>query len=283
LYKMASNDSQWYCDMKTVSDTRRDAPGESGEPVMTEAMIEQERRSGMSEDMIQQEYYCDFHGSLEGSYYIKDIVQAEKAGRLKDVPWDPTIPVYTFWDLGYDDSTSIWFVQSHGYELGFIDYEEESGKGLPYYAKIIQEKPYTYAEHIFPHDIDVHDYGSGNTRRSIAESLGINPITVAPKLSLQEGINAVRALLPRAYFDQTKCEQGINCLRNYRHKRDEEKKVFLDKPEHTWASHGADAMRTGAVGFSYSGHERPLKIITNQDDGYYQEADEVRVMPFTGE
>lgn len=263
LYKMAKENPDWYCDLLTIAETNRDAPGEKGGPVLTEADIEAEKREGMSEDMIAQEYYCSFQGSLSGAYYLKDINDAEAAGRIKDVPWDPTIPVVTFWDLGYDDSTSIWFAQSHGFELGFIDYEEGSQRGLPYYAKMLQEKPYTYGEHVFPHDVEVHDYGSGNTRKSIAESLGIDPITVAPKLSLNEGINAVRAWLPRAYFDREKCGRGLDCMRNYRHEWDEEKKIFKDKPDHNWASHGADALRTGAMGFRYSGLDMPIRVLTN--------------------
>jgi hypothetical protein len=296
LFKVAEqNPNEWSCSFLTVDDTRRDSPidrtesdkpwnvgHEYGGPVVTPADIEQEKREGMSDDMIAQEYYCSFQGSLTGAYYLKDINDADKAGRIKDVPWDPTIPVYTFWDLGYDDSTSIWFAQSHGYELGFIDYEEGSQQGLPYYAKILQEKPYTYGEHVFPHDIEVHDYGSGNTRKSIAESLGIDPITVAPKLSLGEGINAVRAWLPRAFFDKEKCGRGLDCLRNYRHEYDEEKKIFKDKPDHNWASHGADALRTGAVGFQYVGSQQPLKILTNLERGSSSQShnrfDNVRVL-----
>ncbi len=276
------NPNEWYYSFLTVADTVRDAPGEKGEPVLTPEDIEAERREGMSEDMIQQEYYCSFQGSLEGAYYLKEMNDARKQDRIKEIPWDPKLPVYTCWDLGFDDSTSIWFFQTHGFEIGFIDYEEEQHKGLPFYAKLLKEKPYTYAEHIFPHDIDVHEYGSGNTRRSIAESLGIEPITVAPKLSLQEGINATRSLLPRCYFDKDKCERGLACLRNYRHEKDEEKKVYKDKPQHDWACHGADALRTGATGFEYVGRPGPLKILTNLGDESMSDTQDVRVIPFMG-
>lgn len=275
LYKMAKENPDWYCSMLTIADTVRDAPGESGEPVLTEADIEAERREGMSDDMIQQEYYCSFQGSLLGAYYLKEINAADAAGRIKNVPWDPSIPVHTAWDLGYDDFTSIWFFQTHGYEIGFIDYEEDAHKGLPYYAKLLQEKPYTYAEHIMPHDVEVHDYGSGLQRRQIAEDLGLHPITVAPKWSLNEGINAVRAILPRCYFDADKTSRGLDCLRNYRHEWDEEKKIFKDKPSHDWASHGSDGIRTLAVGFQNVAYAGRIEVATNVSHDYLRNDDRI--------
>jgi phage terminase large subunit len=265
LYRMAKENPEWHTSLLTILDTRRDAPGENGLPVLTEADIEAERREGMSEDMISQEYFCSFQGSLLGAYYLKEINEIEKEGHIEDIPWDPKRPVNTMWDLGYNDTNAIWFFQVSGSSLGFIDYEEDSGKGLSYYAKILQEKPYTYADHVMPHDIMVHDYGTGITRMEMGEELGIRPITVAPKLSLQEGINAARAMLRRSYFDKTKCQRGLDALRNYRKEWDEERKCFNDKPFHDWSSNGSDAYRTGAVGYVPSIAHGPQRVETAFD------------------
>jgi phage terminase large subunit len=269
---MAKDNKEWYCQLLTIKDTVRDAPGERGGPVLTQEDIDAERKEGMSDDMIDQEYYCSFQGSLAGAYYLREINDADRQGRIKTIPWNPTMPVYTWWDLGYDDSTTIWFMQANGSQYAFIDYEEQSQKGLPFYAKLLQEKPYTYGEHVFPHDIDVHDYGSGRTRRQMAEDLGIHPITIAPKWRVHEGINAARSILPRCFFDKDKCARGLDSLRNYKKDWDEVRKVYKDQPNHDWASHGADAFRTGAVGFDggssldgdYSGE---LKQICNMQHG----------------
>jgi hypothetical protein len=147
------------------------------------------------------------------------------------------------------DSTGIWFFQVHRQEIRVIDYYETSGEGLDYYAKYLKDKPYSYNQHIMPHDIRVRELGTGKSRYEISQSLGIKPITVARSLPVADGINAVRSVLPRCYFDKKKCSQGLDALRNYRKEYDENRKEYKNKPYHDWTSHSSDSFRYFAIGY----------------------------------
>ncbi len=169
-----------------------------------------------------------------------------KEERICRVPYDPSKTVDTWWDLGLRDSMAIWFAQRVGREVRLIDYYEMTGEGLPHYAKMLREKGYVYGRHIGPHDIEVREIGTGKSRREAAAALGIK-FDVAPKLGVEDGIEAARSLLPMCVFDEKNCARGIEALRQYRKSWDDRLKVFQDHPLHDWASHGADAFRTGAV------------------------------------
>lgn len=243
LYEMAKENPNWYCSLLTVDDTRKD----DGSPVITPEMIQGERDEGMAEELIQQEYYCSFEGYQLGSYYSKQMLAAQKEGRISDVPWDPRVPVITLWDIGIGDTTAIWFVQRIGQRINVIDYYETSGEGVAYYAKFLKEKPYVYARHYWPHDGRNREFGTGMVRRDVGENLSLYPIDIVPRGDVDEGIEAVRNLLARCWFDQTKCWQGLNALKSYAKEWDVDRREFKNKPHHDWSSHGADALRTGAM------------------------------------
>ncbi len=210
--------------------------------VLSDEVIQEMRNSGMSDEMIAQEIECSFEAPIHGSYYGKIIQRLEHQGRITNVPWEPKLPVHTAWDLGVGDSTTIWFYQIHGFEVRIIDYYENSGEGLPHYVKVLRERPYVYGNHNAPHDIEVRELGTGKSRWETARSLGIK-FKVGQALPIDEGIEAVRSLLPSCWFDKEKCEQGLEGLKHYHKEWDEDKRVFRDKPEHDWASHPADAFR----------------------------------------
>lgn len=191
---------------------------------------------------------CSFSAALVGAYYGKDLEAIDSKGRISGVPYDPALPVHTAWDLGIDDTTSIWFVQVYGKEVRLIDYEESSGAGLDYWVKLVSDKPYRYESHIFPHDIGVRELTTGKTRLETIKKMGMRNVKVATKISLEDGINAVRMLLPKCWFDSVKTKRGVEALRNYQRKWDSKNKVFQARPLHDWSSHGADAFRTLAVG-----------------------------------
>jgi hypothetical protein len=136
-----------------------------------------------------------------------------------------------------DDEMAIWFVQRVGREIRLIDYYANSGEGLAHYAKVLKRAPYNYSRHIGPHDIEVRELGTGKSRKETAEEMGLRPFEVAPKLEVQDGIEAVRNLLPRCWFDAEKCADGIRALKNYRKDWDENRGVWLPRPRHDWASH----------------------------------------------
>ena len=175
LYEMAKGNPKWFVQKLTVDDTG----------AITPDVIQEERDSGMSEEMIQQEYYCSFTAAIMGAYYWKEYDDAEKAGRFVNVPYDPTALVHTVWDLGIRDSMAIGFYQGVGLERRKIDYVELTGKGLPEAIKYVKEKPYTYGKHFAPHDIQVRELGTGKSRLEVAKELGIS-FEIVPNISVQD-------------------------------------------------------------------------------------------------
>jgi len=236
LWNRAMASDKWFSQMLTVPETR----------AIPMSAIEEDREAGMPEELIQQEYFCSFEAAMVGSYYGQQMKAAEDDGRITEVPWEPEADVHTAWDLGVGDSTVIWFFQTIGNSARIIDYYEQSGEGLPHYANVLRERPYVYGRHFAPHDIQHRELGSGKSRIEIARELGIK-FEVAPKLRIEDGIEAVRALLPKCYFDRVKCERGVSALKQYRKEWDDKLRVFKDRPLHDWTSHAADGFRTMGV------------------------------------
>lgn len=191
-----------------------------------------------------------FDASVEGAYYAVQMADAETSKRIGRVPYEPQITVETWWDLGMGDQTAIWFIQRFNREVRAIDFYANSGEGLAHYAKVLKEKPYAYSRHIGPHDINVRELGTGKSRWETAKGLGIT-FEVAPGIAegvtLDDGIEACRNLLPRMWFDEQKCADGLKGLKAYRKEWDEKLGVWMKQPRHDAASHPADAFRTGAV------------------------------------
>lgn len=235
----------WFWQVLTVKETYR----EDGSPIISMEMLDQERKEGMDEDLIQQEYFCSFNAAIQGSYYGKIMQDLEDHGRFQKGLYEPTLPVQTYWDLGMDDSMSITFIQEVGKEIRVIDYLEDSGEGLEYYAKTLREKPYTYDGFYYPHDAEVRELGTGKSRREVAENLGMRPLHVVQRPTQKEdGIQAVRSILPRMWFDSEKCLRLIDALKSYGKEFDEKNKVFKNHPKHDWSSHAADSVQTFALG-----------------------------------
>lgn len=244
MFEMAKGNDGWFAEKLTVDETG----------LISSEAIQAERDAGMPDEMIEQEFYCSFESAMVGSYYGKLMEQADKEGRIGSVPYEPTVPVQTWWDLGYGDATAIWFVQLIQREIRVIDYYESSGVGAEHYVKVLQDKGYVYGDprrpnsgHLFPHDIKAGEWGTGRSRFEVMQSLGVRG-TVVPKMDVEDGIQAVRAILPRCQFDAERCVRGIECLRQYRREWDDKLKAWKGRPLHDWASHGADAFRYGAVG-----------------------------------
>ena len=241
MFEMAQENDQWFCSKLTVEDTLRDSEGEDGSRVVTAEDLEEERREGMDEQMIQQEYYCSFHAAIPGAYFAKEMTRMETDGRIGRVPWEPKLRTSTYWDLGIDDSMSVVFAQQHGQEVRIIDYYEASGEGLPHFISEVKSKPYSYDSHNAPWDIEVRELTTGKTRRETARSLGINFRTGKKVNKKEEAIEQARQLLSRCWMDRRKCERLIAALRNYHKEYDDKNQVFKARPVHNWASHGADS------------------------------------------
>lgn len=233
LYQIAQNSPEWFCYKLTVEDT--------GHIPLYE--IEKEKAEGiMSDDLIQQEYYTSFTMGIEGSYYAKYLDRMRVKGQIGTVGWESGFKVHTAWDLGVRDATTIIFFQTIGQTVRIIDCYENSKVGLDHYAKILEQKPYVYGKHIAPHDIRVKEFGSGLTRIEKARQLGI-AFTVAPDLSIEDGIEAVRSALSKIWIDEMACAPLLKAIENYRQEYDARRKVYKNHPLHDWSSHWADCLR----------------------------------------
>lgn len=204
-------------------------------------------RKAMSEDQYLAEFECSFEASVVGSYFGREMQAADHDGRITRVPYQPEIAVDTWWDLGVADATSVWFSQTVGREIHIIDYLENSGEGLPWYARQLQAKGYVYGTHNAPHDIQVRELGSGRSRLETARALGI-PFKVVPNLPKQDQIDAGRSFIARCWFDRENTARGRLALVSYHKSWDEKRRVFSTNPVHDWASHPADAWMYLSVG-----------------------------------
>jgi len=216
-------------------------------------------RKTMTADEYDQEFECSFEASVKGAVYADEIRRAKEEKRILKFPYERELLVDTYWDLGVGDSTAIWFVQQHGTEIRLLDYYESSGVGLDHYASVLRQKPYSYKRHVAPHDITVKELGSGKTRWEMAEMLGIY-FEIAPKLGLEDGVNASRQIFSRCYFEEEKTRNGVEALMNYRWDFNTRIDEFKAIPVHDWASHGADAFRTMAIMISRR-DLKPVKLV----------------------
>jgi hypothetical protein len=200
----------------------------------------QEMTRDMTPEQFAREMLCSFEAPVEGAYYADIMNQLELDNHIIPVPYDPAVPVYVSYDLGIDDEFVMWFWQFVGKSIHIIDHYSNTGKGLDHYFKVAKEKPYIYGMHVPPHDVKARELGTGRSRFELfVEQL--KEVFVCPMHKVEDRISAVRAILPRCYFDKEKTAKGRISLRNYRHTKE-------GKPIHNWASHDSDGFGIGAVG-----------------------------------
>jgi phage terminase large subunit len=247
LYEAAKSDPSWFLFRLKASET-----GLISDSELAAA------RSVMNADQFAQEFECSFDAAAVGSFYANLFQQAEVEQRIAAVPWDSAAEVHTAWDLGIGDSTAIWFFQQIGLEIHVIDYHENSGVGLSHYVGELEARRgrgWVFGEHILPHDAKARELTTGKTREQALRDLGLIP-RILPAEPVEDGINAVRSILPRCWFDAARCQRGIEALRQYRRDYDDRLKAFKGRPLHDWTSHAADAFRYLAMGLP----EREAKL-----------------------
>ena len=203
----------------------------------------------MGENKFKQEFECDWIANIEGSIYGKTLAKIENQRQITRVPYDPSLPVNTAWDLGVSDHSAIIFFQQLGRSINIIDYHEERGQGMPHFIELVKNKEYIYKDHFAPHDIEVTDFSNGKTRREVAYQLGIR-FKVVPKLPLEDGIHATTMTLPRCWIDVDHCKKLIDALRHYHRKYLDKNRMFRSKPVHDWSSHACDALRYMSIGLT---------------------------------
>jgi len=254
LYQSAIKNPKWYACTYKASETQ----------ILDDEEL-QAAKDVMSKDLYEQEFECSFQAAITGSYYGTIIEDLVKEKRMVSNLYDEDLDVETWFDLGMNDQTAIWFVQRYKKEIRLIDYYENTSHGLDHYADVLKNKGFEYSTHIFPHDVKVRELGNyAKTRLEALLDLGIVG-EVAPKLSIEDGIESVRRNLVNCWFDKDKCATGIEYLKAYQKKWDDKAQVFKSKPQHSYASHCADAFRTGIAGqgIELSNWKKGFEINTN--------------------
>ncbi len=264
MYEMAKKNPKWFAEKLVAGSGEGATTRPDGSPVISDAIIDDERKAGMPEELIQQEFYCSFEAPMVGAYYGTQMERALRDGRIVDQRlYEPRIPVHTAWDLGVRDSTAIWFFQEIGNEVRVIDYYEASGESLAHYVNALRGRvegrehmcEYTYGIHYAPFDIQVREFSSGKARIDLARELGIK-FRVVKQHEVEDGVEVVRFLIPRCIFDVGHAQRGVDALRAYRKEWDETRKIFAGHPCHDWSSHGSDAFRILAMGIKDRNRDR---------------------------
>lgn len=246
LFEMAKDNPNWFAEILTIEDTER----QDGTPVVSKEDFQEELDDGMDLLLAKQEYYCSFDAGLFGAYYAAEMGKA----KYGDYPWDPRKPVHTFWDLGLRDATSIWFMQdSDDGSIHVVDYMEESNVPLIEWCGRINKMPYSYGIHSGPHDIKRRDYSNGRSYLKTAADHGVH-FEVTPDIGLRPGIDSTKTFLPRLRFNTINTDKGVDALYNYRREYNEKLRIFMDRPVHDWASHGADSMRIASISYPQNYH-----------------------------
>jgi hypothetical protein len=230
LYQRASASPDWLAMRLRASETKL---------VAEEELVA--LKAELSADEYAREMETSFEAAIAGAYYAEALTAAETAGRIGRVAHDPALEVHAAFDLGIGDSTAIWLAQFVGREIRLIDYIENNGVALDWYARALRERPYLYAPLILPHDARARELGTGKSRVEMLEGMGFSA-RIAPRLGVADGIEAVRRMLARTWIDEGRCEAGLRALRDYREKTDPKRRVSLG-PLHDWTSHPADALR----------------------------------------
>lgn len=229
--------------------------------------------------LYEQEYECSFDAAIMGAFYASEFRHVDQEGRICNVPHDPNYPVFTAWDLGRTDDTSIWWFQIIAGEIRVIDFHSSSGKKPGYYASQITGREieidligddlhverggffeeaahrmaYRYETHFLPHDARAKTLAAKGKSliEQYAAALGIDKMAIVPSIAVIDGIQAARMMFPRVYFDTERTQLGTDALREYRRDWDEDKRIFSDKPVHNWSSNPADAFRMMAVAWRH--------------------------------
>lgn len=267
LCELAQKEKGWFYSALTAK--------ESG--VFTEEQLDAELRQMQSEHgddygraLWEQEYFVSFDAAIMGSIWGDAIVKLQNRGGIGDYPHDPRYMVYTAWDLGYSDATAIWFFQMCGEQIRIIDHHESNHKDIPFYGELLRSKArengWKYHKHYIPHDARPRTLAAGG--KSMLQQFQDERVggdwQIAPKLDVQEGIQAARATLPNCVFHEETTSEGLEALKAYHHVWDDEKKTFTLAPEHDWSSHSADAFRYLSLSWR---KEKPKSEITGVIEG----------------
>ena len=277
LLQTARKSPGWFGEVLTADDT-----GVLSQKILDEQRAELRDLYGpdFGDAIFRQEFFCDFSAPILGAIYGLELARIEKEGRICRVEHDPAYPVFTAWDLGFNDDTAIWWYQVIAGEVRLLEYYEAHGKAVEHYASQIlgrnvtidivgdelvctmgeaipelrHRQAYKYGTHWLPHDARAKTLQAKGKSiiEQLAKALELGNLAIAPQLDVQDGIQAARLAFHRCYFDEEGTEGGMEALRNYQREWDDNKREFRDKPRHDWTSHGSDAFRILAVAWQQS-------------------------------
>lgn len=185
--------------------------------------------------------------NLNGAVYAQELRRATEEKRICKVPYDATVAVDVFADLGRSDHTALWFVQRVGFEFHLVDYYSNNLEFWGHYLKVLEGRRYVYGTIYLPHDAKAKTIGTKMSVEELTRDAG-RRVRIVPKLSITDGINAARTIFDRCYFDVEKCAEGIDALRHYHYETEPNSRGIISRdPVHDWTSHGADGFRYFAV------------------------------------
>jgi hypothetical protein len=252
IYRLSESDPSWFSLV-----LRTDQTG-----ILDASELADIRRM-LTVDQFDQEMLVSFDAAIRGSIYRSEMAALEADGRLCGVPYDPAVPVWTGWDLGIGDATAVVCAQLVGREVHIIDYYEAAGEPLTHYVQWLDSRPYRYGTDLLPHDASARELGTGKTREELLRANG-RKVRVVPRQDVDDGINAVKMLLPRCWMDRVRTDRLRECMVYYHRDFNDRLGVFKDAPIHDWSSHCCDAVRTLAMGLKEARPDTGADIVAAQ-------------------
>jgi phage terminase large subunit len=248
LWQMAQASPEWWTATRTIEDT----VDHDGRPLIDPAIIERELEQGQRLDWLHQEYRCQFVVGLVASIFGDVLTRCEQEGRILDLPRREHVPTVVAFDLGLNDSTVAVWIQAQGEWFDVVDVEAWQNLTLTGVIQRVQARGWLVRDWLAPHDLHHREFsaegagGQAVTRERVAQRAGVR-FKIAPKLSLSDGLDAVRRVFSRLRFDRKRTAKLVEALSQYQRAWDPEARVYADRPLHNWCSDYADALRTFAV------------------------------------
>lgn len=211
-----------------------------------------------------------FSIATEGAFYAHEMNLVYSQNRIRPLPVVDDVPVDTWWDLGMNDFNVVVFTQTVGPQIRIVDVYYNRGYKLAHYVDVMKEKKYRYGKHVLPHDVEVRDLSTGITRKQTLFDLGLWNIVVVPKIGFDDGIERVRNVFSRFYFDEERCKDLTDALGNYRRDFDSKLGEYKKTERHDRNSHFAAAVRYGAINW----REMPLFADEDEEEAYNRRADQ---------
>jgi hypothetical protein len=244
FYNTVKDNDRYHVEHLSIDQTHK----HDGTPIFTQDDLKEAKSMGMSEEMIRQELYCDFEVGNLGAYYTREMSDMEREGRIMLLKPDPRLKLHSVWDLGGTDATAGLLFQITGRYIHLLYLLHNTGKGLKFYLdeaeKVRQSFQCEWGNHFMPHDVKQQHQGWEHTESRIMQARKAGwHLQVVPLVNVEDGIEAVRYMLPKVRVDKINCALWARAMREYQRQFNETKQRFDPKPLDNWAIHIADATR----------------------------------------